>query len=76
MAAHCLIDEDGTYQQKDELSILAGTNDINTGGTRYYPMKNITHPKYLSDNQGYDIAIITVVGKIKFVPNKVLHFSF
>lgn len=57
---------------KEVISILAGTHELNstTEGMRYYPLKNITHPKYLTEG-GHDIAIVTVKGTIQFVPDKV-----
>ncbi|KAK0085178.1 hypothetical protein PV325_005633 [Microctonus aethiopoides] len=65
-AAHCV-------QRKiiEEIGVLVGDHDLNTGAdTNARILFKITrilmHPQYASDNQDYDIALVTIQGSIRF----------
>lgn len=56
---------------KEQLSVLAGTQQLDNGGTRYSVCKTMYHSKYLTAPNNYDIGIITVNDIITFVPGQV-----
>ncbi|XP_045489522.1 chymotrypsin-2-like [Pieris rapae] len=60
-AAHCLQD----VSAKD-VSVLAGTNNKNSGGTRYKVDKIINHEKYTARPNVNDIALLRTTEKIQF----------
>lgn len=60
-AAHCL---DG-YQQAT-YTILVGTNDRLSGGTKYHPEKWIIHPRYNQPPLNNDIGLIHLTSDIEF----------
>ncbi|XP_045489545.1 chymotrypsin-2-like [Pieris rapae] len=63
-AAHC------TYGIKmSELSIMVGTNKLQSGGTRYKIKKMISHEKYAKKDLRNDIALIQIDGKIAMTDN-------
>ncbi|XP_047524458.1 chymotrypsin-2-like [Pieris napi] len=60
-AAHCVQGESAK-----ELSVLAGTNNKKSGGTRYKIDKIIKHKKYTYSPLVNDIALLRTTKKIKF----------
>ncbi|XP_045488863.1 chymotrypsin-1-like [Pieris rapae] len=60
-AAHCL-----KNKSPSDLTILAGTNSITKGGTRYKIDKILTHEKYTLNPNLNDIALLRTAEKIKF----------
>ncbi|XP_045487368.1 chymotrypsin-2-like [Pieris rapae] len=60
-AAHCL-----TNKSPSDMVILAGSNSITQGGTRYKIDKIINHEKYTSTPMKNDIGLLRTAEKIKF----------
>ncbi|XP_047523457.1 chymotrypsin-2-like isoform X2 [Pieris napi] len=60
-AAQCVRD----VSPKD-LSVLAGTNSITSGGTRYKVDKIVIHEKFNAEHNLYDIALLRTTEKIQF----------
>ncbi|XP_045490219.1 chymotrypsin-2 [Pieris rapae] len=60
-AAHCL-----TNKKAKDLSVLAGTNNKKSGGTRYKIDKIVKHEKYTDRPNVNDIALLRTKEKIKF----------
>ncbi|XP_045490220.1 chymotrypsin-2-like [Pieris rapae] len=60
-AAHCLQNE-----KAKDLSVLAGTNNKKSGGTRYKIDKIVNHEKYTHRPNLNDIALLRTKEKIKF----------
>lgn len=58
-------------KQASEVKVLAGTNDLESGGTYYRVEKLIKHPKYNNDAiiNPNDIGLIKIDGKIAFNDN-------
>lgn len=59
-AAHCIAE-----RKKEDIAILVGTADLETGGQRHYIRDCRVHPKY-QPLKGYDIGIIKLKTELKF----------
>ncbi|KAJ6644536.1 Chymotrypsin-1 [Pseudolycoriella hygida] len=77
-AAHCVV-VDGKSRPSKKLAILAGTENLKKGGTRYAVCKSVFHERYLNpapEGVNYDIAIITLETKMNFVPGKLQAIAY
>ncbi|KAF5281358.1 hypothetical protein FQR65_LT14756 [Abscondita terminalis] len=63
-AAHCL-----TGRTAGTVAVVAGTNSISSGGTRYSVAELISHPSYNTGNNGQDIALIKIAGTFTYDAN-------
>lgn len=54
------------FRPADSIWILAGTNDLTSGGTRYACKNSIRHERYDDPKYAYDIGLIRVNGSIEF----------
>ncbi|XP_045488719.1 chymotrypsin-2-like [Pieris rapae] len=61
IAAHCVTDK-----SPSDMVIMAGSNLLSEGGTRYKIDKILVHPKYTSKPNKNDIALLKTAEKIKF----------
>lgn len=50
----------------DDVTIVMGSNKLNSGGELYAPTKFVIHPKYNLSGIIHDIGLIMVNGMIKF----------
>ncbi|XP_045487434.1 chymotrypsin-2-like [Pieris rapae] len=63
-AARCIVGK-----RADELSIVVGSHQINTGGTRHKIKKLVPHEKYSKATGKNDIGVVQVKGKIQYNDN-------
>lgn len=55
-----------SHRPTDKIWILAGTNDLSSGGNRYTSEKVIRHELYDDHKYAYDIGLVRVNGTIEF----------
>lgn len=53
-------------QTVDQLEILVGTNDLESGGVKYKIAQAIKHEKYGTNGFSYDIGVLEVRKEIEF----------
>jgi secreted trypsin-like serine protease len=57
-AAHCITENNGAVTRRTDIHVLAGTQSLAGGGTRYVVDRIVRHPKYDADTTDFDIAVI------------------
>nr|WP_244175733.1 serine protease [Xenorhabdus vietnamensis] len=71
-AAHCgfISMEKGPKQHvsPSEMTVLAGTRDLNSGGVPHDVMDIFVHPKYILDKPGYDVAVWKLKTRVEGIP--------